>query len=104
MLSIRRAQPCEHLSLLIHFSHWYCILIHSKRYCFNDEYHNAHNPVLVHHWRYLPRNLLRSGDVYRKGGTLVFHNLDTLVITTSLLGKDYNTLAECLESMDGNDN
>ncbi|KAK1813520.1 hypothetical protein LTR12_012089 [Friedmanniomyces endolithicus] len=71
----------------------------SNRFCFNDGYHTAHHLNPLRHWREQPVHFLQSKEAYRDGRALVFHNIDYLMLTFTLLRKDYLHLADCLVPM-----
>lgn len=71
----------------------------SNRYCFNDGYHTSHHLNPLRHWRDHPRAFLNSKSEYAAGSALVFHNIDYLMMTITLLRKDYRKLAQCLVPM-----
>ncbi|KAK3110037.1 hypothetical protein LTR53_016102, partial [Teratosphaeriaceae sp. CCFEE 6253] len=71
----------------------------SNRFCFNDGYHTAHHLNPRRHWREQPLHFLQSKEAYRSGRALVFHNIDYLMLTVTLLRKDYLRLADCLVPM-----
>nr|POE94813.1 hypothetical protein CFP56_74521 [Quercus suber] len=68
----------------------------SNRFCFNDGYHTAHHLNPRRHWREQPVHFLQSKEAYASGRALVFHNIDYLMMTVTLLRKDYLKLADCL--------
>ncbi|PHH73332.1 hypothetical protein CDD80_3893 [Ophiocordyceps camponoti-rufipedis] len=71
----------------------------SNRYCFNDGYHTSHHLNPLRHWRQHPISFLEQKKTYANEGALVFHNIDFLMITVSLLRKDYDRLANCMVPM-----
>ncbi|KAK5685227.1 hypothetical protein LTS10_003304 [Elasticomyces elasticus] len=71
----------------------------SNRFCFNDGYHTAHHLNPLRHWREQPVHFLQSKEAYRDGRALVFHNIDYLMLTVTLLRKNYLHLADCLVPM-----
>ncbi|KAK0778866.1 hypothetical protein LTR02_016148 [Friedmanniomyces endolithicus] len=71
----------------------------SNRFCFNDGYHTAHHLNPLRHWREQPVHFLQSKEAYRDGRALVFHNIDYLMLTFTLLRKDYLHLADSLVPM-----
>lgn len=71
-------------------------MIQSNRFCFNDGYHTAHHLNPRRHWRDQPVHFLQSKEAYRNGRALVFQNIDYLMMTITLLRKDYMHLASCL--------
>ncbi|KAK4100485.1 fatty acid desaturase [Parathielavia hyrcaniae] len=71
----------------------------SNRYCYNDGYHTSHHLNPLRHWRHHPVAFLKQKEVYANEKALVFHNIDYLMITISLLRKDYLHLARCLVPM-----
>lgn len=71
----------------------------SNRYCFNDGYHTSHHLNPLRHWRQHPISFLEQKQTYAAEGALVFHNIDFLMITLSLLRKDYDRLANCMVPM-----
>jgi hypothetical protein len=68
----------------------------SNRYCFNDGYHTSHHLNPLRHWRDHPSAFLKAKTEYAAGSALVFHNIDYLMMTITLLKKDYVKLARCL--------
>lgn len=70
--------------------------LQSNRFCFNDGYHTAHHLNPRRHWRDQPVHFLQSKEAYASGRALVFHNIDYLMMTVTLLRKDYLKLADCL--------
>jgi hypothetical protein len=68
----------------------------SNRYCFNDGYHTSHHLNPLRHWRDHPRAFIKAKPEYASGSALVFHNIDYLMMTITLLRKDYAKLARCL--------
>jgi hypothetical protein len=71
------------------------ILPQSNRFCFNDGYHTAHHLNPRRHWREQPVHFLQSKAKYTAGRALVFTNIDYLMLTVTLLRKDYAHLAKC---------
>ncbi|KAJ4418243.1 hypothetical protein N0V82_005718 [Gnomoniopsis sp. IMI 355080] len=68
----------------------------SNRHCFNDGYHTSHHLNPLRHWREHPVAFLKAKHTYAANGALVFHNIDYLMMTLSLLRKDYAHLAKCM--------
>jgi len=68
----------------------------SNRYCFNDGYHTSHHLNPLRHWRDHPVSFLAQKATYSAEHALVFYNIDYLMITFSLLAKNYEHLARCL--------
>lgn len=68
----------------------------SNRFCFNDGYHTSHHLNPRRHWRDHPAHLLASHAAYADGRALVFADIDYLMLTVTLLRKDYARLAACL--------
>ncbi|KAF2773160.1 hypothetical protein EJ03DRAFT_155307 [Teratosphaeria nubilosa] len=68
----------------------------SNRFCFNDGYHTAHHLNPRRHWREQPVHFLQQKGAYKEGRALVFHNIDYLMMTVSLLRKNYMHLAKCM--------
>ncbi|KAF2641744.1 fatty acid desaturas-like protein [Massarina eburnea CBS 473.64] len=68
----------------------------SNRYCFNDGYHTSHHLNPLRHWRDHPVAFLAQKEQYSDEHALVFYNIDYLMITFSLLSKNYMHLARCL--------
>lgn len=68
----------------------------SNRYCFNDGYHTSHHLNPLRHWRDHPSAFLAQKSTYANEQALVFYNIDYLMITFSLLSKNYMHLARCL--------
>ncbi|CAN8105380.1 unnamed protein product [Discula destructiva] len=68
----------------------------SNRHCFNDGYHTSHHLNPLRHWREHPVAFLKGKHTYAANGALVFHNIDYLMMTLSLLRKDYERLARCM--------
>jgi len=68
----------------------------SNRFCFNDGYHTSHHLNPLRHWRDHPVHFVQSKEAYATGRALVFHNIDYLMMTITLLRKDYAHLADCL--------
>lgn len=68
----------------------------SNRHCFNDGYHTSHHLNPLRHWREHPVAFLKAKHTYAANGALVFHNIDYLMMTFSLLRKDYAHLAKCM--------
>lgn len=50
----------------------------------------------MRHWREHPVAFLKGKDTYANNNALVFHNIDYMMITVTLLRKDYMTLAKCM--------
>ncbi|PFH60633.1 hypothetical protein XA68_10593 [Ophiocordyceps unilateralis] len=71
----------------------------SNRFCFNDGYHTSHHLNPLRHWRHHPISFLEQKQTYAKEGALVFHDIDFLMVTFSLLRKDYERLARCMVPM-----
>lgn len=71
----------------------------SNRYCFNDGYHTSHHLHPRRHWRDHPLAFTRAKPQYRQGRALVFQNIDYIMMTVTLLRKDYLHLASCLVPM-----
>ncbi|PVI00800.1 fatty acid desaturase [Periconia macrospinosa] len=68
----------------------------SNRYCFNDGYHTSHHLNPLRHWRDHPSAFLAQKHQYASEHALVFYNIDYLMITFSLLSKNYMHLARCM--------
>ncbi|KAF2877192.1 fatty acid desaturas-like protein [Massariosphaeria phaeospora] len=68
----------------------------SNRFCYNDGYHTSHHLNPLRHWRDHPVAFLAQKQQYADEHALVFYNIDYLMITFSLLRKDYAHLARCL--------
>jgi hypothetical protein len=68
----------------------------SNRYCYNDGYHTSHHLNPMRHWRDHPVSFLAQKQKYSDEDALVFYNIDYLMITFSLLAKNYIHLAKCL--------
>ncbi|RMY55786.1 hypothetical protein D0865_03995 [Hortaea werneckii] len=68
----------------------------SNRYSFNDGYHTAHHLNPRRHWREHPAHFLQSKTTYAGNGALVFTNIDYIMLTITLLRKDYMYLADRL--------
>ncbi|KAF2702736.1 hypothetical protein K504DRAFT_464883 [Pleomassaria siparia CBS 279.74] len=68
----------------------------SNRYCYNDGYHTSHHLNPLRHWRDHPVSFLAQKQKYSDEDALVFYNIDYLMITFSLLAKNYTHLAKCL--------
>ena len=68
----------------------------SNRYSFNDGYHTAHHLNPRRHWREHPTHFLQSKTTYAGNGALVFTNIDYIMLTITLLRKDYMYLADRL--------
>jgi hypothetical protein len=68
----------------------------SNRYCYNDGYHTSHHLNPMRHWRDHPVAFLAQKKQYSDEDALVFYNIDYLMITFSLLAKNYTHLAKCL--------
>jgi hypothetical protein len=71
-------------------------LTQSNRHCFNDGYHTSHHLNPLRHWREHPVAFLKGKDTYASQDSLVFHNIDFLMITVRLMMHDYETLAKCM--------
>ncbi|KAF2681213.1 hypothetical protein K458DRAFT_310035 [Lentithecium fluviatile CBS 122367] len=71
----------------------------SNRYCFNDGYHTSHHLNPLRHWRDHPIAFLAQKQQYSNEHALVFYNIDYLMITFTLLAKNYEHLARCLVPM-----
>ncbi|KAF2201828.1 phosphoinositide 3-kinase regulatory subunit 4 [Delitschia confertaspora ATCC 74209] len=71
----------------------------SNRYCYNDGYHTSHHLNPLRHWREHPVAFLKQKDTYANEKALVFYNIDYIMVTVSLLRKDYMRLARCLVPM-----
>ncbi|KAI9786022.1 MAG: hypothetical protein M1816_008174 [Peltula sp. TS41687] len=71
----------------------------SNRFCFNDGYHTSHHLNPRRHWRDHPVSFVKAKGQYRNGRALVFRNIDYIMMTITLLRKDYNHLAACLVPM-----
>ncbi|KAH7119846.1 hypothetical protein B0J11DRAFT_71413 [Dendryphion nanum] len=71
----------------------------SNRYCYNDGYHTSHHLNPLRHWRDHPAAFLSQKRQYSDEHALVFHNIDYLMITISVLSKNYIHLARCLVPM-----
>lgn len=50
----------------------------------------------MRHWREHPVAFLKAKHTYASNGALVFHDIDYLFMTVTLLRKDYARLAECM--------
>ncbi|MCJ1424577.1 hypothetical protein MMC29_002465 [Sticta canariensis] len=72
------------------------VRLKSNRYCFNDGYHTSHHLNPRRHWRDHPLAFIKAKPQYRDGRALVFQNIDYIMITVTLLRKDYMHLAACL--------
>lgn len=72
------------------------LTLKSNRYCFNDGYHTSHHLNPRRHWRDHPLAFVTAKPQYRDGRALVFHNIDYIMMTVTLLRKDYAHLAACL--------
>ncbi|MCJ1354039.1 MAG: hypothetical protein MMC33_004026 [Icmadophila ericetorum] len=68
----------------------------SNRYCFNDGWHTSHHLNPRRHWRDHPLAFLKAKEQYKNGRALVFRNIDYIMMTVSVLRKDYDHLARCL--------
>ncbi|KAL9631722.1 MAG: hypothetical protein Q9164_005735 [Protoblastenia rupestris] len=68
----------------------------SNRHCFNDGYHTSHHLNPRRHWRDHPLAFIKAKDKYKEGRALVFQNIDYIMMTVTLLRKDYMHLASCL--------
>ena len=68
----------------------------SNRHCFNDGYHTSHHLNPRRHWRDHPVAFTKAKSQYRTQKALVFHNIDYIMMTVTLLKKDYMHLASCL--------
>lgn len=68
----------------------------SNRHCFNDGYHTSHHLNPMRHWREHPVAFLKAKHTYASNGALVFHDIDYLFMTVTLLRKDYARLAQCM--------
>ncbi|KAI9702410.1 MAG: hypothetical protein M1836_000889 [Candelina mexicana] len=73
----------------------------SNRFCFNDGYHTSHHLNPLRHWRDHPRALLKSKNQYAENHALVFRDIDYLMMTVTLLRKDYEHLARCMVPIGG---
>ncbi|KAL8952471.1 MAG: hypothetical protein Q9222_001612 [Ikaeria aurantiellina] len=71
----------------------------SNRYCFNDGYHTSHHLNPRRHWRDHPLAFMKDKSRYVDGRALVFHNIDYMMMTVTLLRKNYLHLASCLVPM-----
>lgn len=71
----------------------------SNRHCFNDGYHTSHHLNPRRHWRDHPLAFIKGKSEYTKGRALTFHNIDYIMLTITLLRKDYMHLASCLIPM-----
>jgi len=71
----------------------------SNRHCFNDGYHTSHHLNPRRHWRDHPGAFVKAKAQYRNGRALTFHNIDYIMMTITLLRKDYMHLASCLIPM-----
>ncbi|KAF2746391.1 fatty acid desaturase [Sporormia fimetaria CBS 119925] len=71
----------------------------SNRYCYNDGYHTSHHLNPLRHWREHPVAFLSQKEKYADEQALVFYNIDYLMITFSVLTKNYTHLAKCLVPM-----
>ncbi|KAL8810543.1 MAG: hypothetical protein Q9200_002489 [Gallowayella weberi] len=67
----------------------------SNRHCFNDGYHTSHHLNPRRHWRDHPLAFTKDKARYSAGRALVFHNIDYIMMTVTLLRKDYMHLASC---------
>ncbi|RXK35763.1 hypothetical protein M231_06949 [Tremella mesenterica] len=70
--------------------------VSSNRFGFNDGYHTSHHLNPRRHWRDHPVSFMEGKKKYSDEKALVFTNIDYLMITFTLLRKDYNKLAKCL--------
>ncbi|KAK2785971.1 hypothetical protein FQN53_007074 [Emmonsiellopsis sp. PD_33] len=68
----------------------------SNRFCYNDGYHTSHHLNPLRHWREHPVAFLKQKERYSSEHALVFYNIDYIMLTISLLRKDYAHLARCL--------
>lgn len=68
----------------------------SNRYCYNDGYHTSHHLNPLRHWRDHPVAFLSQKKQYTDEHALVFYNIDYLMISISLLTKNYERLARHL--------
>ncbi|KAK7750989.1 hypothetical protein SLS62_007122 [Diatrype stigma] len=68
----------------------------SNRFCYNDGYHISHHLNPLRHWREHPVHFLQNKETYSREHSLVFHNIDYLMITVRLMMRDYEHLAKCL--------
>ncbi|KAI9764404.1 MAG: hypothetical protein M1835_007569 [Candelina submexicana] len=73
----------------------------SNRFCFNDGYHTSHHLNPLRHWRDHPRAFLKSKNQYAENHALVFRNIDYLMMTVTLIRKDYEHLARCMVPIGG---
>ncbi|KAF2000171.1 fatty acid desaturase [Amniculicola lignicola CBS 123094] len=71
----------------------------SNRYCYNDGYHTSHHLNPLRHWRDHPIAFLSQKSTYATEHALVFYNIDYLMVTFSLLSKNYLHLARCMVPM-----
>ncbi|KAL8827209.1 MAG: hypothetical protein Q9191_003330, partial [Dirinaria sp. TL-2023a] len=71
----------------------------SNRHCFNDGYHTSHHLNPRRHWRDHPVAFVKAKAQYREGRALTFHKIDYIMMTITLLRKDYMHLASCLIPM-----
>ncbi|ORY04668.1 hypothetical protein BCR34DRAFT_491359 [Clohesyomyces aquaticus] len=71
----------------------------SNRYCYNDGYHTSHHLNPLRHWRDHPVSFLAQKKQYASEHALVFYNIDYLMITFSVITKNYTHLAKCLVPM-----
>lgn len=71
----------------------------SNRHSFNDGYHTSHHLNPRRHWRDHQEAFMKAKDSYADGRALVFHDIDYLFLTITLLRKDYARLADCLVPM-----
>lgn len=71
----------------------------SNRHCFNDGYHTSHHLNPRRHWRDHPIAFVKAKSQYREGRALTFQNIDYIMMTITLLRKDYMHLASCLIPM-----
>ncbi|KAF2275781.1 fatty acid desaturas-like protein [Westerdykella ornata] len=70
--------------------------VSSNRYCYNDGYHTSHHLNPLRHWRDHPAAFLSQADQYINEQALVFYNIDYMMISISLLTKNYELLAKHL--------
>ena len=68
----------------------------SNRHCFNDGYHTSHHLNPRRHWRDHPLTFINAKTTYATQQALVFQNIDYIMMTVTLLRKDYMHLASCL--------
>lgn len=64
-----------------------CLLtrpVQSNRYSYNDGYHISHHLNPRRHWREHPVHFLQNKETYSREHSLVFHNIDYLMITVRL--------------------